>query len=67
MVQNMKGIQSTRSLSKVKELKYGLMEQSMKVNGKTIKHLEKELFIMLTVTYMKVNLRKTEHVATAYT
>lgn len=64
---NIQDIHLTRSLSKVKVLKFGLMGQDMKENGKTIRHLEKEHFIMLTAIYTKVNLRRTEHVATVYT
>lgn len=36
----------------VGEYKFGLTEQDMKVNGKKIKHVEKESFIMLMEMFM---------------
>jgi hypothetical protein len=35
------------------EYKFGLMVQSMKVNGNTIKHMVRENFIMQMVIYLK--------------
>jgi hypothetical protein len=42
-------------LDKVKELKYGLMVANMLDNGKIIKLMDLEYFIILTGIFIKVN------------
>lgn len=41
----------------VLELRFGLMGQNMKDNGKIIKHVGKVLFIMLMGIHLQVNFR----------